>query len=187
MKVLNNKKLVAAIILIIIGVAYRLFLKDVPNIEPITFIALIAGSILGGYYVICVPLIIIVLTDIYIGNDAILIYTWTAWAVMGFWGWLLRKRKKKVFRHSLELTGMGIVASCFFFIWTNFGVWQMWNMYPKTLAGLVQCYVAAIPFFRNSVLGNLVIVFVGSIMFLSAWNYSPYFKKYLRKVSGFTS
>jgi hypothetical protein len=39
---------------------------------------------------------------------------------------------------------------------TNFGVWAIDNLYPKTTAGLVDCYVAAIPFFRNMLLGDLL-------------------------------
>ena len=39
---------------------------------------------------------------------------------------------------------------------TNFGVWGIDNLCPKTTAGLVDCYVAAIPFFRNMLLGDLL-------------------------------
>jgi hypothetical protein len=39
---------------------------------------------------------------------------------------------------------------------TNFGVWALASWYPKTWAGLVACYVAAIPFFRNTLLGDAV-------------------------------
>jgi len=38
---------------------------------------------------------------------------------------------------------------------TNFGVWTLGTMYPMTAAGLADCYVAAIPFFQNTVAGDL--------------------------------
>ena len=46
-------------------------------------------------------------------------------------------------------------ASLLFFIITNFGVWFSFDMYPKTFAGLVLCYEAAIPFFKNTLISDL--------------------------------
>jgi len=42
-----------------------------------------------------------------------------------------------------------------FFVVTNFGTWAVSGMYPMTLAGLAACYLAAIPFFQNTVVGDL--------------------------------
>jgi len=42
-----------------------------------------------------------------------------------------------------------------FFVMSNFGTWLMMDMYPKSAAGLVACYAAAIPFFQNTVAGDL--------------------------------
>ena len=46
-------------------------------------------------------------------------------------------------------------ASVLFFIVSNFGVWLSSGMYAPTLEGLTACYVAAIPFFKNTVAGDL--------------------------------
>ena len=46
-------------------------------------------------------------------------------------------------------------ASVMFFVVTNFCVWALGSLYPKTWEGLLACYVAAIPFFQNDLLGNL--------------------------------
>lgn len=51
-------------------------------------------------------------------------------------------------RHPVRILGAALTASISFFVVSNFAVWAVWNMYPKTLAGLVQCYSAAVPFFR---------------------------------------
>ena len=53
------------------------------------------------------------------------------------------------------VAGTAISASVIFFIITNFGVWITMNMYPKSIAGLMECYAAALPFFRNTLLGDL--------------------------------
>lgn len=48
------------------------------------------------------------------------------------------------------------ISSLLFFIITNFGSWMVDGFYPKTWAGLWTCYVAALPFLANQVVGDLV-------------------------------
>jgi hypothetical protein len=55
----------------------------------------------------------------------------------------------------LRVGAAGVVASVLFFLVTNFGTWALSGMYPHTLAGLGACYVAAIPFFQNTLAGDL--------------------------------
>ena len=159
---MNKKKILIAILLVVIGVIGRLvrinFFPELYNVEPITVIALLAGAFLGLGYAAAVPLAIIAITDMYLGNTSVLFFTWSAWAVIGLGGLIVRKSKKDSFKFGLKMTGLGILASVFFYIWTNFGVWISWNMYPHTLEGLIQCYVLAIPFFRNNLVGNLIII-----------------------------
>ena len=55
-----------------------------------------------------------------------------------------------------------IASSCLFFILSNFGVWLIG--YPKTLEGMISCYILAIPFFKNTILSTL---FYSGIIFTS--------------------
>lgn len=66
-------------------------------------------------------------------------------------GFLLRNEHS-----ALRVAGAGLTGCIVFFIATNFAMWALWDTYPHTPAGLVQCYVAAIPYFRNSLLGTAV-------------------------------
>lgn len=65
---------------------------------------------------------------------------------MGMW---LRKRKT-----ILRVASTGLAAETIFFIATNFGVWAFQNTYPHDAAGLVACYVAALPFFGRSLVST---------------------------------
>ena len=57
----------------------------------------------------------------------------------------------------LRIGAASLVASVSFYLVSNFMVWAVWgDMYPRTLGGLVQCYVAALPFFRNTVASDLI-------------------------------
>ncbi len=57
-----------------------------------------------------------------------------------------------------RVAGAGLASSVGFFVITNFGVWAFGDglLYPKTLSGLVDCYVRAIPFFRNTLISMAV-------------------------------
>lgn len=170
-KNINYKKMLGALALIAFGSLGRIFLLDLPNVETLTVSALLAGSLLGGLYSVLVPFSIVVLTDFYIGNNLILLFTWSAWMVIGIFGWLLRKKKAPSFKFAGQLTGMGIVAVLFFYVYTNFGVWLLWDLYPHTLAGLIQSYIMALPFLKMSLLGNLIIVPLVSGAALLIWKY----------------
>jgi hypothetical protein len=172
LKKINIKKASIAILLIVFSTLGRIFrinfFPELYNIEPITVAALLAGAFLGFGYALIVPLAVIALTDMYIGNTSILFFTWSAWAIIGILGLVLKKSKKESFSFGFKMAGMGILASLFFFIWTNFGVWALSGMYAHTLDGLASCYVLALPFLKMNLLGNIIIVPVVSFTIISA-------------------
>lgn len=155
--------------LIIFGVIGRLLLEDLPNIETLTVVSLLAGSLLGGPWTFIVGLASVAISDMVIGNTMIFLYTWSAWLFMGVFGWVLRRRPKRIFWHTLELTGMGICGNVFFYLWTNFGVWQLGGLYPHTAKGLVMSYLMGLPFLQLQLLSTLVIVPLVSVVALPLW------------------
>lgn len=48
-----------------------------------------------------------------------------------------------------------LLASMSFFVVSNFAVWAEWGMYARTWRGVGACYVAALPFFRNSLASEM--------------------------------
>jgi hypothetical protein len=49
----------------------------------------------------------------------------------------------------------GFVPATAFFLVTNFVVWQFKSLYAPTLAGLIDCYVQALPFYRTMLAGDV--------------------------------
>ncbi len=90
-------------------------------------------------------------------------YTWAGFLLVGIIGWTLRSNSRWT-----RIALASLAGSAVFFLVSNFGVWVGWKLYPLTFAGLVDCYVAALPFFRNSVLGDLAYaaLMFGSYQFL---------------------
>lgn len=163
-------------VLITFGAVGRLLLQDLPNIETITVVSLLAGSLLGGVWTFVVGLAVVGLTDMVIGNTSIALYTWSAWAVMGVFGWVVRHGRvrhgrSRVLRHAAVLTGMGLLGNVFFYLWTNFGVWHVGGLYPHTVDGLVLSYVMGLPFLKYQLLSTLMIVPALSVVALRAWKH----------------
>jgi hypothetical protein len=87
--------------------------------------------------------------------SADLVVTWAWYAGMVLLGGLLTRKATP-----LRIGATSLAASLSFFLVSNFAVWAVWNMYPKTAGGLAACYVAGLPFFRNAVVSDLFFVAV---------------------------
>lgn len=137
------------LVLIAIGIAMRL-VPHPANVAPIAALALFSGAALKKKYAIIIPLSAMILSDALIGFHATIPYTWGSFALIGVLGWRLQRRWTPV-----RIGGMALAGSVLFFAVTNFGVWASTSLYPKTVEGLAMCFVAALPFFRNTVAGDL--------------------------------
>src|SRR6202007_2569793 len=77
--------------------------------------------------------------------------TW-AWYAAILWLGTNLKEKAGFWR----VVGAAAASSVSFFFFSNFAVWAAWpQMYPRTLAGLIASYDAAIPFFRGTAVSDL--------------------------------
>lgn len=141
-----------AYILILVGFLMRI-VPHVPNVAPIAAIAIFAGASLNKKIVPWVPLAIMIASDLIIGLHEVVIFTWGAFIIIGFMG--MRLREKKTAGGIFTTT---VFAALVFFVISNFGVWLVW--YPHTVSGLVACYVKALPFLRNTMVGNVLFAFV---------------------------
>ena len=155
-----------AIGLIVLGIISRL-IPHPWNATPVMAIALFGGTYLPKRLAIVLPLAIIVLSDAIIGFHNTILFTWGAFVLTGMLAWWIRRRPDA----TRVITG-AVTGSVLFFIITNFGVWVVGELYPRTAAGLWQCYVAAIPFFRSTPLGDVVYttVFFGGYALVSRFH-----------------
>lgn len=78
-------------------------------------------------------------------------FTWTGFLLIGVLGWTLRGKF-----NWFKVAGASVAGSTLFFLFTNFGVWLSWTMYPRSTAGLTACYAAGVPFYFNDLVGDLV-------------------------------
>lgn len=139
---------------LILMAALSRLLPHPPNVAPITALALFGGVYLDKKHTFVVPIVAMLLSDYFIGFHSEILWVYASFVAIGFIGLWLSK-------HKGILTGLGatLAGSILFFIITNFGVWLSPTfMYPRTLDGLLACYTAAIPFFRNTLAGDFFYV-----------------------------
>ncbi|MFL6824075.1 MAG: DUF6580 family putative transport protein [Xanthobacteraceae bacterium] len=123
-----------------------------PNFTPVAASALFAGAVLRSRTLaLAVPLAAMLASDLILGG-----YDWRVMgvvyaalalpALLGRWGRA---------RGAIVLVPLALSSSLFFFATTNFAVWAFSGMYAHDLAGLMHCYVAALPFLQNTIIGDM--------------------------------
>ena len=163
-------RVAVVVALLVAAVVWRLVKDDLgapPNLELATAATFAGALLLRNRAAAVAPLVVAVVSDLVLGNTSILVFTWSAWAVTGVAAVLLPRysgrreggRRLGWKRYATAL-GFGVGCSVWFFLWTNFGVWVVGDgsWYPRTVGGLVDCYVAGLPFARTMLVGNLVLV-----------------------------
>jgi len=149
----NNLKLqVLTISAIIFALALFRLLPHWPNVSPVAAMALFGGAYFADKRLaLIVPFVALFLSDLILGLHNSMIFVYAGFALTVAIGFALNNRV------TLTNTIFAIVASSVaFFLLTNFGAWMTSGIYAKSAEGLMQAYVAGIPFFQNSLLGNLV-------------------------------
>jgi hypothetical protein len=146
----NHSRVVALLSAILLAAALRL-VPHPPNFTPIGAMALFSGAYLGRRAIaFAAPLGALLLSDLVLGfyhGQATVYFSVALIAMLG----MLALSRVSV----LRIGTAAVASSVLFFVITNFGVWLFTDFYPRTLAGLEACYVAAIPFFQNTVAGDL--------------------------------
>ena len=169
----NSTSRMLVICLAILTAAFSRILPHPPNFTPIAAMALFGGVFFSDRRLAFLfPLAAMILSDLILGFHQLAPLVYGAFALTVSIGLWIRTRLSS----STILIGT-IAASLLFFLVTNFGVWFFEGMYPKTSTGLVACYTAAIPFFRNEIIGDLLYAGVMFGAFLWAEKWFPVFQE----------
>ena len=145
-----NARILTLLAAILAAAALRL-VPHPPNFTPIGAMALFSGAFLGRRGLAFVaPLGAMLLSDAIIGFHWGMLFVYSGVALIVLLGWLTLSRVTP-----LRVGGAAVASSVLFFVISNFGTWLLSGMYPLNVSGLAACYVAAIPFFQNTLAGDL--------------------------------
>ena len=147
---------------LIVAAALSRLLPHPENMTPITAMALFAAANLPDRRLsFGLPLAAMLIGDIvlYVTRDAayqnvmlpMTACVYLSIVLIGCLGRWLQTKKTMA-----RILGTATLGSILFFLLTNFGVWVVFaDEYPRTLSGLLDCYIAGLPFFRNALIGDL--------------------------------
>lgn len=131
-------------------------IPHVPNVTPLGASCLFAGSRISGYLAYILPLAVMIATDPFVGGYTLgspLIYASFLISV-----WIGRRLVREA--SPIRVGSAAFLCSAQFFVISNFGVWlaatrSATPFYQPNFAGLVQCYVEAIPYWGRTLAGDL--------------------------------
>ena len=151
LKISNNMiRALLVLGLIVTAVSFRL-MPHPPNFAPIAAIAIFGGAILPRKWALILPLTAMIASDLVLGLHSLVWFTWGSFLLIAL---LSSKYMNKI--NTVSVAGASFGASFLFFLVTNFGVWLEGRLYPPTFDGLLGSYINAIPFFRNTLLSDVV-------------------------------
>ena len=167
------KKEIFPISLILI-LAFARLIPHPPNFTPIIAVAIVSGYFFKNINLsLLILLIAMLISDLFIGFYENMIFVYVSLLLITF---IFHKISNKINFKNLFI--YGFVGSVIFFVVSNFGVWALGSpgvndiAYEKSLTGLIECYILAIPFFGNTFLSTLIFAYPGIFIykFLPAWS-----------------
>lgn len=146
-----SNRVLALVAVVLIAAVVRL-LPLPPNFSPIAALALFSGfAFRDRVSAFAFPLVVLLMTDAILGFHDLMWATYLGFAIIVALGGLLRNSQSVARKAAGAISGTLI-----FFVLSNFGVWLQTGMYEKSWAGLVACYIAALPFLDNALAGDLI-------------------------------
>lgn len=157
-----NKNLVNpkfwALTLMILAAAFTRLIPHYPNFTAVGAMALFGGAYFSKKYLaFIVPVAAMLVSDLFLGFYSGMWVVYASFLVIVVIGMQIGQNKKPG-----RVLMASVTASVSFFLVTNFALFPPNTMYPQNLTGIMESYVAAIPFFSYTLIGDLF--FVG-IMF----------------------
>jgi hypothetical protein len=156
MKKYNGRKEIREVFiflsLVALAVIFRL-IPHAPNFSPVASLAIFGGFYLSKRKAFFLPLLAIFFSDLVIGfyQPVLMFSVYLCFLLMAFIPLVFKR--KRIWPAFLGSAFLGAIS---FFLITNFAVWAFSPWYPKTFLGLSQCYFMALPFFKQTLLSNLV-------------------------------
>ncbi|OGY88922.1 MAG: hypothetical protein A2927_00060 [Candidatus Komeilibacteria bacterium RIFCSPLOWO2_01_FULL_45_10] len=174
------KKTIIALIIIFAFISVIIRLVPHPaNFAPIGALALFAGVYLPKKWSLILPITLMLISDIFVGfyDPRLMAVVYSCFLLTAVIGWSVKKNK-----NILTILTASLGMSVFFFLATNLAVWAFSEWYPHNFGGLMLSYYLAVPFFRNTLFGDLFFtaVFFGVYELIRLRLFKPIFTKEIK-------
>ena len=139
--------------IIFLGILAR-FIPHMPNLAPVTALAIFAAVYLPKKQAIALPLAVRFVSDIFLGffawQQMLVVYACHLFGVLlGLWV----KSSESTSRRTIKIVSSGVISAALFFLATNLAF--LYSVYPHTWAGVVESYANGLPFLRGTLMGDV--------------------------------
>lgn len=164
--------------LLIVFAALSRLLPHYPNFTAVGAIAVFGGAVIKDKkWALLLPLAALFLSDVclhlftstpgFYGGEQAFVYG--GFILVTLLSFLIKKAT--VANITLAAVWSGLV----FFIVSNLGIWLLGSFYTKDVTGLIACFTAALPFYKNEFFGNFVLNSIYGNLFFSAILFGSYY------------
>jgi hypothetical protein len=167
MKQIESPRFIVLTLIVVVAALTRalpLFIPHIWNFTAVGALAIFAGAQFRDKRIAFImPLAAMALSDVFLGNGfSLLVYT--GFIAMVACGFLIRNKVNTV-----NIVLASFISASVFYLITNFAIFYPATVYPHNFSGIIASYTAALPFFRNMLIGNLAYsaVLFGSFYLLS--------------------
>lgn len=146
-----KKQIFILVSLIVLAILSR-WIPHPPNMTALSAVALFGSVHLNNKYVgILALLTALLISDMALGFYSGMWFVYAAFILIFMLGQIMLKTQS-----ALQVTASAVTSSLVFFAITNLGVWVSGNLYPMTATGLMECFLLAIPFLKNQLIGDFL-------------------------------
>ncbi len=154
-----------AILFLLLLAVFATLAPHPANVSPIAALGIFSGTYIARKIFLLVPVVAIFITDMSTAGFyslTLMTFVYLGLLCSSLSGRYLLANKRVLNRAPVAI----LLASLGFYLISNFGVWLI--QYPKTVSGILECYINALPFLGRSLLGNIAygFLFLGSYEFL---------------------
>jgi len=147
----DQSRLILLAVISVLALASR-FLPHPPNFAPMAALALLAGrEIHNRFWAMGLTFILMLVSDLFLGFASSSGFVYFGFLLVGCFSIFLFRNGSSPIKWIAAPLG----SSAIFFVVSNFGVWAVDGLYPRTAEGLMTCFTMALPFYHWSLASDL--------------------------------
>ena len=147
----NSTRYLIILFLVLLLVVSR-NLSFIPNFTPTISLIVFASTMFRNYYILASIVIASqLISDYFLRYYSSIFFVYLGYILLAFASKFILKEINFV-----SIIGTSIISVFIFFLVSNYGVWQMMDICDYSLSGLIECYIAGIPFLKYSLISTLL-------------------------------
>lgn len=156
---MKNKNTIAVFVALLLLTVLSRWVSHMWNFTLLGGAFLFAGAFFKDKKIaVALMLSSLLISDMVIGFHDQMLMVYFAYLIIVALGFLLSTEENSRLSR-MKILGFSLIGSFSFYVLTNFAVWYQGVLYPVNLSGLIDCYIKAIPFYRNQLFSDVISAF----------------------------